>query len=129
MARLLIDGDDLVVRPSWWEKLATGHGQIRVPLSAVSRVGEATAWWRPLRGTPKRTSYLPGLSHLGVWQHGDGQDFIAVHPWKPVVVVETRGQTPFARIALSVSDAHAAADLVPGGDSRRPWGDTPVRAD
>jgi len=113
MARLLIKGDDLVVRPAWWEKVATGHRQIRVPLSAVARVEEASAWWRPLRGRPRRTSYLPGMAHLGVWRHEDGQDFIAVHPWKPVVVVETYGKAPFARIAVSVRDAQAAKNLVP----------------
>ncbi|MBQ0863606.1 hypothetical protein ACH4RA_04010 [Streptomyces smyrnaeus] len=129
MARLLIDGDDLVVRPAWWERIATGHGEIRMPLSDVSRIGEASAWWRPMRGEPQRTSYLPGLSHLGVWRHGEGRDFIAVHPWRPVVVVETRGQAPFDRIAISVPDAHAAADLLPADKHQRPWGHTPVRAD
>ncbi|NSC25280.1 hypothetical protein FM076_30665 [Streptomyces albus subsp. chlorinus] len=112
MARLLTDGDDLVVRPSWWEKLATGHREIRVPLSAVARIGEEPSWWRPLRGEPGRTSYVPGMSHLGVWRHGDGQDFVAVRPWRPVVVVETRGGAPFARIAVSVRDTRVARDLL-----------------
>ncbi|MDF4251970.1 hypothetical protein [Streptomyces sp. WMMB303] len=117
MARLLIDKDDLVIRPAWWQRVATGHREIRVPLSAVTRIGGASAWWRPLRGRAERTSHLPGLAHLGVWRHADGQDFVAVHPWKPVVVVETRGQTRFARIAVSVRDTRAAVGVLP--DDRR----------
>jgi hypothetical protein len=113
MARLLIKGDDLVVRPSWWQAIATGHRRIRVPLSAVSRVCGEPSWWRPLRGEPKRAGYIPGMAHLGVWRHEEGQDFIAVRPWKPVVIVETHGRAPFARIAVSVRDADAAAALVP----------------
>ena len=36
MARLIVDGADLVVGLSWLEKLGAVHGSVRVPLQAAA---------------------------------------------------------------------------------------------
>lgn len=38
MAELVIERDQLVLRLSWWENIAAGHGNVRVPLSSVDSV-------------------------------------------------------------------------------------------
>ncbi|USA04698.1 hypothetical protein NCG97_35285 [Streptomyces lydicamycinicus] len=105
MARLMVDGDELVMGLAWWEKLITRHGDVRVPLAAVEQVSIQPDWWRALRGIRVRTHALavPGALCLGVWRHGDGQDFLALRRPRrsPTVVVDLRTAAPYARIAVS----------------------------
>lgn len=49
MARLTVDGDELVMGLAWWEKLIVRHGDVRVPLAAVERASVQPDWWRALR--------------------------------------------------------------------------------
>ncbi|MFD5394304.1 hypothetical protein ACFWJW_08745 [Streptomyces sp. NPDC127097] len=105
MARLLVDGDDLVMGLAWWEKLIARHGDVRVPLAAVEQVSIQPDWWRALRGIRVRTRALavPGALCVGVWRHGEGQDFLALRRPRrsPTVVVDLRTEAPYARIAVS----------------------------
>jgi hypothetical protein len=64
MARLIVDGADLVVGLSWLEKLGAVHGNVRVPLRAVrSAVAEPAA--SPTRWPPASpNSARPAPSRL-----------------------------------------------------------------
>ncbi|MFD8545346.1 hypothetical protein [Streptomyces sp. NPDC059649] len=91
MARLDVEGDALVVRPAWWEKIAVRRAAVTVPLQAVTGVSVQEDWWRALRGSPVRgrSFSVPEYRCLGVWQHRDGQDFVAIAPRRgPVVQVD-----------------------------------------
>lgn len=117
MARLLVDGGELVVRLSWWEGLLARRHEVRVPLSAVRGVTVERDWWRALRGVGGSGSFIPGVVALGVRTHPAGYDFAAVRAVRaPVVEVELRSpvQSPFARLAVSVGgpDPVAAAEAV-----------------
>ncbi|MEU3987856.1 hypothetical protein AB0F24_05580 [Streptomyces platensis] len=105
MARLTVNGDELVMGLAWWEKLIVRHGDVRVPLAAVERVSVQPDWWRALRGIRVRTRALavPGALCLGVWRHGTGQDFLALRrPRRSLtVVVDLRPAAPYARVAVS----------------------------
>ncbi|GAB7029680.1 hypothetical protein JCM4914_11410 [Streptomyces platensis subsp. malvinus] len=130
MARLDVEGDALVVRPAWWERIAVRRAAITVPLQAVRGVSVQEDWWRALRGSPSRGRSLsvPQYRCLGVWRHPDGQDFVAIAPRRgPVVQVDLRPAacspspspsspsassaaqqrpaTPFGRIAVSTPQA------------------------
>ncbi|WP_228044584.1 hypothetical protein [Streptomyces ferrugineus] len=112
MARILVRDDDLVVRLSWREKAAGHHrGNVRVPLSDVCRVTVEPDWWRALRGAPLHGVWIPGALCVGTRSHPGGQDFVAIHPGRPVVCVELRPTAPFRLLAVSRrDDARATAD-------------------
>ncbi|MGW4981506.1 hypothetical protein [Streptomyces mirabilis] len=69
MARILVTGDDLVVRLPWWEKAAAGRGTVRVLLAAVCRVTVEPDWWRALRGVAQRGVWIPGVMCIGTRGH------------------------------------------------------------
>ncbi|WP_151478781.1 hypothetical protein [Streptomyces albicerus] len=104
MARLVVDGEDIVVRLSWREKAATRCRDVRIPLTAVKDVRVEPDWWRALRGGRRRGRYSPGRFCVGEWQHRDGRDFVALNASDPVVCVDLRRSAPFARLAVSVTD-------------------------
>ncbi|GAA0686516.1 hypothetical protein GCM10010193_45480 [Kitasatospora atroaurantiaca] len=113
MAELMVDGDELVVRLSRREKLAAGHGDVRVPLTAVKQVTVQPDAWRALRGKRRRGLLVPGVLCLGVWRHSDGQDFVAVRMRRGgVVLADLRGGGPFTRIAVSAAEPQATAAAV-----------------
>ena len=104
MARLVVDGEDVVVRLSWREKAAARCRDVRIPLTAVKDVRVEPDWWRALRGGRRRGLYIPGRFCLGKWQHRDGRDFVALNAADPAVCVELRRSAPFTRLAVSVPD-------------------------
>ncbi|MER6068590.1 hypothetical protein ABT187_06970 [Streptomyces sp. NPDC001817] len=104
MARILVDGDDVVVRLSWWQRAAASRSDVRAPLTAVCRVTVEAAWWRALRGVRRRGVWIPGGWSVGTRGHPGGTDFVALRPGRPVVVVELRPSAPFRLLAVSVPD-------------------------
>lgn len=121
MARLLVQGDDLVLRLSLWERIAARQGgRLRVPLLETKRVVEEPSWWRALRGIPERAWRIPGALYLGVWRHPDGRDFLAIRPGRPVVVVDTWPGAPFARLAVSTPAARHIVRTAGGQIGDRP---------
>ncbi|MBD0693950.1 hypothetical protein [Streptomyces sp. CBMA123] len=110
MARLLVDGDDLVVRLTWWERIVTRRREVRAPLEAVTAVEVQPDRWRALRGIRISGLAVPGALCLGVWRHKDGRDFVALRGHRhPVLRVELRPPAPFAGIAVETDDPHGTA--------------------
>ena len=104
MARILVDGDDLVLHLAWWQRVAARRRHVRVPLTAVCRVTVEADWWRALRGVRQRGTWIPGGWSIGTRGHPGGTDFVALRPGRPVVVVELRPSAPFRRLAVSAPD-------------------------
>ena len=126
MVRILVKGDDLVVRLSWWEKAAARRGDVRVPLAAVCRVTCEPDWWRALRGVAQRGVWIPDAMCIGTRGHHGGNDFAAVRPGTPVVCIELWPTADFSLLALSVrDDAEATARwlrrLAPKIDASTRW--------
>ncbi|WP_157855473.1 hypothetical protein [Kitasatospora purpeofusca] len=113
MARLTVEGADLVVRLIWWERLVARSGPVRVPLAAVEKVTVTREPWRVVRGVRESGVLVPGRLCLGVWRHPGGRDFVALRPFTDVVVsVDLRRPSPFARIAVHSTEApQTVADL------------------
>jgi hypothetical protein len=107
MARLTVDGDEVVVRLSGRERLLAHRGRVRVPLAQVRAASVEPDWWRVLRGEPHPGHFLPDRFCVGAWEHPGGRDFVAVHAHGPVVLVELEPPAPFARLAVSADDAEA----------------------
>ncbi|MFH9347677.1 hypothetical protein [Kitasatospora sp. NPDC017646] len=113
MARLLVDGDDLVVRLAWWERIVTRRREVRVPLDTVTTVEVQSDRWRALRGVRDGGLAVPGALCLGVWRHKDGRDFVALRGHAHAVLrVGLRPPAPFAGLAVETDDPlRTAAEL------------------
>jgi hypothetical protein len=128
VARMFVDGDDLVVHLAWREKAAARRGDVRVPLTAVCRVTVEPDWWRALRGVPQRGVWIPGARCIGTRSHQAGMDFVAIRSGRPVVCVELRPYAPFRLLAVSVPTGAEArttcqwlSRTAPKIDASTPW--------
>ncbi len=110
MPALIIEGDELVVRLSGWERFAAFRGDVHVPLAAVQAVAVEQHPWQALRGIRAPGTGIPRVIAYGVRRGtGDRVDFAAVLSKRPAVQVELAPPSPFARLLVSVSDAEEAS--------------------
>jgi hypothetical protein len=117
VARFVVDGSDLVVHMSLWEKFWGFHADIRVPLSSVvSSVGVRNPWL-VIRGWRMAGVAWSGSLSYGTRRHGDGYDFCMIRKSRPGVQVDVRSGR-FSRFLLSIpegstlEDAQAEADRI-----------------
>ena len=122
MARLVIAGEALVVKLSWWEKIAARRGDVRVPLAAVKEATVQRSWRSVLRGTPGRGVWMPGSLCLGVREHVGAQDFVAIRTRQlPVTCIDLRPTlSPFTRIVITDRVPQATVAMLRTAVSRLP---------
>ncbi len=108
MAELQIEDPELVLRLSSVEKMEGLHGDVRVPLSAVTGARSVDDVWQELRGMRAPGTGVPGTLAVGTWRGGFGKDFAVVHGHGPGVVVEVSG-AEYARLLVSMADAEPIA--------------------
>jgi hypothetical protein len=114
MAKLLVDGPDLVVGLSWPEKLGAVHRNVRVPLRAVRSVTAEPRPWYALRGIRFVGTGFPGVIALGTRLRKGGRDFAAIEPGRPAIRVELSEESPFGQLIVSVRDADATLAAIRG---------------
>jgi len=108
VAKLEVEGDELVVTMHTAEELGAFHGPIRVPLADVSSVRAVADAWGELRGIRAPGTGIPDVIALGTRRGGFGKDFAAVYHHRPGVVVELRGEE-FSRLVITDDDAESVA--------------------
>ncbi|WP_413807159.1 hypothetical protein [Streptomyces sp. OE57] len=123
---MLTQDDQVVMRLAWWEKAATRHRDVRVPLEAVRRVTVEPEWWRALRGVHERGLCIPGALSIGIRCHQAGKDFVAVRRDRQVVCVELRPSAPFRLLAVSARDGNEAEETAEHIARAAPKTDTSV---
>jgi hypothetical protein len=111
VADLSADGDELVLHMGALEKAEAVHGDIRVPLSAVTAVRVVDDPWSELRGIRAPGTGIPGVIAVGTRRGNFGKDFAAVHGKGPAVVVELEG-ADYERLIVSADDAAARAAAI-----------------
>ncbi len=104
MARLNVEGEELVLDLSGLEKAEGFHGNIRVPLSSVRDVRYVDDPWPELRGIRAPGTGVPGVIAVGTRRGSGIKDFAAVHGQGPAVVVELEG-ADFDRLVVTEDDA------------------------
>jgi hypothetical protein len=114
MAKLIVDGPNLVVALSWLEKLGALHRNVRVPLRAVRSVEAEPQPWYALRGVRLAGTGLPGVIALGTRYYKGGRDFAAIEPGRPAIRVELSDEAPFGQLIVSVRDADATLAAIRG---------------
>jgi hypothetical protein len=108
MARLEVEGAELVLRLSGCEKIGALHGDIRVARTSVRAVTVSEQPWKVVRGIRAPGTGCPGLIMLGTTRGRGWKDFNAVYRRRPVVVVDLDGHT-FARLVVTSDEALAVA--------------------
>ena len=104
MASLLIDGTDLVVKMSEFEKLEAVHPDVRVPLNAVQSARVVDDAWPELRGIRAPGTGIPGVVAVGTRRGSFGKDFAVVHGRGTAVVVDLTAAS-YARLVVTTPDA------------------------
>jgi hypothetical protein len=112
MARIYIDGSDLVVGLSPLEKLGAFRGNVRVPLSAIRGAEVDPDPWSSLRGIRAPGTGIPGVVALGMRRRVDGWDFAALHGKGPAVRVDLDRPAHFGRLIVSVPDPRKTAAAI-----------------
>ncbi len=115
MARLVVDGEEVVIRLALREAIPARRREVRVPLADVRAVRVEGDWWRALRGATLVGRCRPGRWCVGERLHPLGRDFVAVRAGVPVVVVDLWRPVPFTRLAVSVADAEQVAEALRRG--------------
>jgi hypothetical protein len=111
VAELQIDGDELVLHLRGLEKAEGAHGDIRMPLSAVTAVRSVEDPWAELRGIRAPGTGVPNVIAVGTRRGNFGKDFAAVHGKGPAVVVELKG-ADYQRLIVTLDDAAARAKAI-----------------
>lgn len=106
-----MDGDELLLRLRPLEKAEGAHGDIRVPLAAVTAVRAVDDPWSELRGIRAPGTGLPNVIAVGTRRGSFGRDFAAVHGKGPAVVVELEG-AQYGRLVVTADDAAARAAAI-----------------
>jgi hypothetical protein len=114
MAKLIVNGPDLVVRLSWLEKLGALHKDVRVPLRAVRSAAVEPHPWQAVRGVRLAGTGLPGVIVLGTRYFESGRDFVALLARRPAVLVELTDEAPYAQLLVSVRDPDSTVAAIRG---------------
>jgi len=101
MARLELDGDDLVLRLGPWERLgALQRDDMRVSTAAISSARAVDSAYGEVRGLRIPGTGVPGRLLLGTWRTRRSKSFIAVRGKGPGCVIEL-ADAPFDRWVVS----------------------------
>lgn len=114
MAKLIVDGPDLVVRLSPLEKLGAFHRDVRVPLRAVRSAQAEPHPWQAVRGVRVAGTGLAGVVVLGTRYFKSGRDFVALVARRPAVRVELSDESPYEQLLVSVRDAESTVAAIRG---------------
>jgi hypothetical protein len=106
-----VDGHDLVLHLHAVEKAEGVHGDIRVPLRAVSEVHAVDSAWPHLRGWRAPGTGVPNVVAVGTRRGEFGKDFAAVHGTGPAVVVVLVG-AEYGRLVVTLDDATQVAGAI-----------------
>ncbi len=112
MATLVTDGDALVVRLSALERLAAFHGDVRVPLRAITGVEVEPDPFGALRGIRAPGTGWPGVIAYGVRRYSGGQDFAAVRSKRPALRIDLDGSSTFGRLLITIDDPEAWVAMI-----------------
>lgn len=111
MATLSVSPTDLVISLTLREKVAGLHGDVRVPLAAVTEVGVVQDPVANVRGVRAPGLSIPGRTKIGTWRSHGHRIFAVARQGIPGVRVILTG-TGFDELLISVNDAAAVAHRV-----------------
>lgn len=81
-------GTQVVVALSRMEQLGAVHGNLTLPLTAISAVRVSSDPWSELKGIRCPGTCCPGLIALGTMRYSGGKDFVAVYRHRPALLLQ-----------------------------------------
>ena len=110
--RAALDGDELLVELSGWDRVLSLKSRLRVPLGSISsaeakhrtEINRLPGRWLRLPGT-----YVPSMVHHGSYGRRPHRDFWALFRQERVLVVHCR-DWDYERLVLAVPDCDRLAD-------------------
>jgi uncharacterized protein len=113
VAELVVEGADLVLRLSKWERLGAVSGDLRFPRSAVADVSTCTPAFVGVRGIRIMGTGIPGKVVLGTrWVSGGVREFAAVYGRDPGAVLVDLMEQKYARLVVSAPDPERLAAAI-----------------
>lgn len=111
MARVIIDGDDLVVEIEGLDKLWSLKSRLAIPLANVRGVTADPGMLKEPKGLRAPGTHLAGVITAGTF-HQDGERvFWDVHDAARAVVIQLADQR-YARLVIQVADPKATITLI-----------------
>jgi hypothetical protein len=119
VADLHIEGDELVLRLTGFERIAGLHRSIRVPVSSVTAVDVVDDPVRSVAGVRAPGLALPRTVKIGTWRGRGERRFVVARRDQPAVRVRLAGQ-PHTELLVSVPDAPGTAAALRAATGPRP---------
>lgn len=108
MANVVVRGDELRVELTWLEKLAALHGDISIPLSAVTGSEVVDRPVSAVTGMRAPGLAIPGRTKIGTWRAPGRRIFAVARSRTPAVRIDLSGQK-YDQLIVSLPDAAAVA--------------------
>ena len=108
MPSLELNDDALTIRLALWEKLASFHGNLCIPLRHVRGATDDDGFRGAALGLRAPGTNLPGVISAGTYHTGGDRQFVFMTRGTQPLVIELQGEK-WARLVLGVSDARAMA--------------------
>ena len=116
MAELVVEGRQLVVRLSWWERIVALHGNVRVPISSVTSTRVEARPADALGRRPWQFNLSQGTGAFidlgyGTRAYGGGRGFVALRQRRrrPAILVRLDPPSRFHGLLVTVADPEAIA--------------------
>jgi hypothetical protein len=119
MASITFTDQELHLTLTRREKVAALHGDIRVPLSAITEVRVTEDPVGAARGLRAPGLNWPGRTKIGTWRGRGRRQFLVARRGVPAVLVGLRGTT-FDELVVSLPDARGVADALRARLAPRP---------
>lgn len=111
MSDVAFEAGELVVELTPAEKVAGLHGDLRLPLTAITGVEVVPDALAAAHGFRAPGLSLPGVRKIGTWRTRDGAEFVVAHRGQAGVRLTLTGQT-LASVLLGADDADALAERI-----------------
>lgn len=113
MARVSVDGGDLVVDVEGMDKLWALKSRLTIPLANVRGATADPGIVREGKGIRAPGTYLPGVIVAGTFHHDGERVFWDVRDPAKAVVIQLVDEH-YARLVIEVADPSSTVDLIEG---------------
>jgi hypothetical protein len=112
MPEIELKDDEIVVRLSFWQRLAAVHGDLHIPATSIRGAVVADRDWLKTIGFRVPGTALPGLIIAGTYIKPKDSSFIYWTRRSPSVLQLNLSGRPYNRVFIGVDDAAALADQI-----------------
>ena len=115
MAKLIREGNDLVLSLSFWEKLGALHSSPRTTIRSVAKIEFPEKLWsaQVLRGIRAPGTGIPFVLLLGTMRGRGYRDFVAMKGREKGVIL-TLNSEPFARWIFTLRQSRSEIEAILG---------------